>query len=119
MRKEKDGSRETSTGALNAILLGYLRPRVRQGLAASEARIAGAKLDEAFAEAGVTNFDRGLRAAIESRAAASWRAMLDDLLELERASRRNVEVDVNHWTRLALRWRVRARPAAAGARPSR
>jgi hypothetical protein len=118
MRKEKDGSRETGTEALNAILLGYLRPRVRQGLAAAQARQGGATLESALSEAGVTSFDRGLREAIGARPLPSWAAMLDDLLELERSSRRGVDVDVNHWTTLALRWRVRAKPAAspAGAR---
>lgn len=119
MRKEKDGGRETSVGALNPILLGYLRPRVRQGLAAAYARAQGSALDAAFAEAGVTSFDRGLRQAIETRPGAAWSAMLEDLLELERDSRRGVEVDVNHWTRLALRWRVRTQSPSSGARERR
>lgn len=118
IRREKDGSRDTDEGALAAILLGYLRPRVRQGLAAAEAMQRGASAEAAAAEAGVTSFDKSLRSAIAARPPSQWASMLDDLLELERYSKSARGVDANELAALALRWRVRkAAPGrAAGTR---
>ncbi|MBM3991339.1 MAG: hypothetical protein FJ298_10090 [Planctomycetes bacterium] len=113
MRREKDGARETDQSALVAILLGYLRPKVRSGLAASELVRAGVSSEDAAAQVGITAFDKTLRAAIASRVPEQWRAMLDDLLAIERRSRRGGEVDASDFVRLALRW---SRKAAARAR---
>lgn len=104
MRKQGDGTRETDDGALVAILLGFLRGKVRAGVAAGGAMERGASAAEATALAGVTAFDRALKDAIERRQPAEWRAMLDDLLEVERRSRRAPGVDAADFTRLALRW---------------
>lgn len=109
MRREKDGGRETDRNALVAILSGYLRPKVRSGLAAAEFLRTGMSAEEAAKEAGITAFDRTLRAAIEQRPPEQWRGMLDDLLEIERRSRTGGEVDGNDFVRLALRWSRRVR----------
>ncbi|MBL8801400.1 MAG: hypothetical protein JNN27_05365 [Planctomycetes bacterium] len=109
IRREKDGSRDTDEGALTAILLGYLRPRVRQGLAAAQHLERGAKPDEAASEAGVTGFDKVLRGAIAARPPAAWSAMLDDLLALERHSKSARGVDASEFAALALKWRVKRR----------
>ena len=113
MRKDKDGARETSSAALTAIVLGYLRPRVRQGLAAAQLVAAGADPQTAASEAGVAPFDQATRGAIAQRTLREWRRMLDDLLELERRSRRGVEIGAEDFTRLSLSW---SRKAAARAR---
>ena len=60
-----------------------------------------ASAQDAAAEAGVTAFDKTLRAAIAQRPPEQWRRMLDDLLELERRSRRGGDVDENDFVRLA------------------
>jgi DNA polymerase III delta subunit len=113
MRKQTDGTRETDDAALVAILLGTLRNKVRAGVAAAGAIERGASAAEATALAGVTGFDRVLRDAIEQRRTSEWRAMLDDLLEVERRARRAPGVDAADFTRLALRWsRKRAMRAA-------
>lgn len=117
IRREKDGSRDTDEGALAAILLGYLRPRVRQGLGAAQLLERGAKPDEAAAQVGVTNFDKALRGAIAARAPSAWSEMLGDLLELERRSKSARGVDANEVVALALRWRVkRSSPTPSRAR---
>ncbi len=113
MRREKDGGRETDQHALVAILLGYLRPKVRSGLAAAEFVRGGMTPEDAAGEVGITAFDKTLRAAIASRPTEQWRGMLDDLLEIERRSRQGGEVDGTDFVRLALRW---SRKAAARAR---
>jgi hypothetical protein len=107
IRREKDGSRDTDEGALAAILLGYLRPRVRQGLAASQLIAAGAKPEQAAVDAGVSNYDKSLRGAIVARAPAAWAPMLEDLIELERYSKSSRGVDASELAALAMRWRVR------------
>ncbi|MCC7011603.1 MAG: hypothetical protein IT454_03490 [Planctomycetes bacterium] len=113
MRKDKDGVRETKGEALVAITLGFLRPRVRAGLAAAQAIELGAQPEAAATEAGVAPFDKTLRSAIAQRSPREWRAMLDDLLAIERRSRQGAEIDANEFVRLALRW---SRKAAARAR---
>lgn len=112
MRREKDGGRETDQNALVAILLGYLRPKVRSGLAAAELVKGGMQPEDAAGEVGITAFDKTLRGAIGTRPPEQWRSMLDDLLEIERRSRRGGEVDAADFVRLALRWSRRA-PARA------
>jgi hypothetical protein len=107
IRREKDGSRDTDEGALAAILLGYLRPRVRQGLAAAQLIQAGAKAEQAAVDAGVSSYDKSLRAAIVSRAPSAWEPMLEDLIGLERSSKSSRGVDASELAALALRWRVR------------
>lgn len=116
IRREKDGSRDTDEGALAAILLGYLRPRVRQGLAAAQFQERGASADEAAAQAGVTNYDKSLRAALSTRAPSAWGPMLADLVELERRSKSARGVDANELAALALKWRVRKATPGRAAR---
>jgi len=67
IRRQKDGSRDTDEGALIAILLGYLRPRIRQGLAAAQLVETGAQPEAAASQAGVPPFDKVLRGAIAAR----------------------------------------------------
>jgi hypothetical protein len=119
VRKEKDGGRETSIEALNAILLGFLRPKLRQGLTAELARAAGASDADAQSAAGIGAFDRALRDSLGLRSAERWQAMLDDLLDVERRSRHGATLDASEWTRLALRWSRRPRAAASPARSAR
>jgi hypothetical protein len=107
MRKA-DGGRETSVEALSAVLLGYLRPRVRQGLADARARASGrSPASEAASVA---------RPASPERSVREWRAMLDDLIDVERRGRDRAELDASEFARLALRWsrrRERARSMRA------
>jgi len=119
VRKEKDGGRETSVEAINAILLGYLRPKLRQGLTAEIARAGGASDADALSAAGIGAFDRALRDMLGKRGAERWQAMLDDLLDVERRSRHGASIDASELTRLALRWSRRPRSAAPPARASR
>jgi hypothetical protein len=117
MRREKDGTRERSTEALFAILMGTVRGRVRDGLAVSQAMERGAGFKEAADALGVSSAPmvrNRLEELLAGRRAADWRRMLDDVLALERRSRSNVTVDASDLTSLALRWR-RVK-AAAGAR---
>ncbi len=114
IRRDKDGSRDTDEGALAAIVLGYLRPRIRQGLAAAQGILRGATPDAAAADAGVTGFDKTLRNAIAARPPQAWALMLDDVLDLERRAKSARGVDASELAALALRWRVRrASPARA------
>ena len=118
VRKDKDGGRETSLEAINAITLAYLRPRIRQGLQMELARAHGASAEDAQKAAGVGSFDRALREALGLRTVEQWRAMFDDLLSLERRSRHGATLDASEVARLALRWRrtPSGKPAARAAR---
>lgn len=116
VRKEKDGGRETGTEAINAILLGYVRPRLRQGLQAELAHSAGRAPAEAMTAAGIGQFDRALKDVFGKRTVAQWQTMLDDLLEVERRSRNGASIDASELTRLALRWSLRERSTARSGR---
>jgi DNA polymerase III delta subunit len=116
-RKERDGTRETNEAALQAMTLGGVRNKVRAGVAYAFAVERGRTQAEALEEAGIGGNERVLRAAVEWRGPRQWRAMLEDLLELERRSRRGAEVDASELARLALRWRrPSARPGVAARR---
>ena len=113
MRKDKDGTRERSPEALLAIVTGTLRNKVRQGLAAREALDAGLPPAEALQVAGFggpPTAREKFTAQVQARGTLAWQRMLRDLVELERRSRRNIPVDVSDLTRLAVRWRPKARP---------
>ena len=80
----------------------------------------GKKRENAERAGGVPAFQKArdeLAIRLRQRDAPTWRAMLDDLQEVERRTRRGTLVDANDLTVLALRWR-RAGNAAASPRSS-
>ncbi len=107
-KQKDDGSREMNDAALVAMTLGGLRSKVRVGLAYAAASERGLDAVQAAEEAGLSGNEHTVKAALSWRASQAWRRMLDDVLEIERRSRRNVDVDASDFTRLALRWSRRA-----------
>ena len=99
--QEKDGARETKPEALLAVLLGSLRAKLRPTLAA--ARAAGR--DTPFEFRGAPHARAEIDERRRLRTAEAWRAMLDDLAELERRARTARPPDANDLAVLALRWR--------------
>jgi DNA polymerase III delta subunit len=113
--KGKGGARETSAGAILAVLAGSLRRGVRQGLVASAAMASGQDPEAAATAAGVPAWPKARQAflaQLRARRAADWPRMQRDLLALERRSRSGAAVDANDLAALALRWRVSARAGA-------
>jgi DNA polymerase III delta subunit len=111
----RDGSREVDAGALLAVLSSSLRGKLRQTLCGALARARGLDLAQAARSAGVPASPRALgefEARLALRPAAAWRAMLDDLTDLERRSRTSGKVDASDFARLALRWRTASRAQA-------
>jgi DNA polymerase III delta subunit len=111
----RDGSREIDRNALLAMLFGSLRAKLRQTLCGARARERGLDLDRAAESAGVTSSPRAMeefRSRLVLRRAEHWRAMLDDLVDIERRSRIGGTVDESDLAALALRWRIAAPPRA-------
>lgn len=112
------GGRETSAGAILAVLFGSLRRGVRQGLVGSSAVAHGLDIKLAADEAGVPTWPKArqaFQARVASRTPREWRSMYTDLADLERRSRSGAEVDANDLCAFALRWRRRTQ-TGAGAR---
>ena len=103
-KAKDDGGRETNAGALVAMTLGGLRSKVRAGVAYAHAIERGLDGAAAQEEAGIGGNDQALKGALPWRSARDWRRMLDDVLEVERATRRGASVDAGDFARLALRW---------------
>jgi DNA polymerase III delta subunit len=99
--QEKDGARETKPEALVAVLLGSLRAKLRPTLAASRASEGG----PAFEFRGAPHARAEIDERHPLRKAAAWRAMLDDLADLERRARTSRPPDANDLAVLAVRWR--------------
>jgi DNA polymerase III delta subunit len=110
--EERDGSRERDVDAVLAVFLGSLRGKLRQTLAGSLAFARTADLEQAAHDAGVSGNPRARRefeSRVVARPAGAWRAMLDDVTDLERRTRTGGRVDENDLAVLAVRWRARAR----------
>jgi DNA polymerase III delta subunit len=104
----KDGEREIDRVALLAITLGALRSKVRPTLAAALVLEGGGTIDDAVRVAGVPSYPKArdeLALRLRAREPFAWRAMLDELMEVERKTRRGTQVDANDLVALALRWR--------------
>lgn len=107
---DREGKTEVNPVTLTVLLLGALRSKARQALVGSRALARGAPLAEAAELAGVpgrpqarTEFER----AVRERSPAAWLAIYRDVADLERKSRTSAVLDVNDFSRLALRWRYR------------
>lgn len=108
LRKERDGTRDLEPAALIAVLAAGLRRNLRQALAGRMALDAGADLNAAAAAAGVPGFPAARNAFAElvrKRDTAAARAMLRDLIALERKSRTS-GVDASDVALYALRHRA-------------
>ena len=113
--QDKGGEREIDRGAILAITLGSLRGKLRQSMAAARVLEAGGDVAEAAEAAGVHSFAKAreeFALRMRARPASAWRGMMDDLMELERRTRRGGTVDANDLVALALRWRVSERAPA-------
>jgi DNA polymerase III delta subunit len=109
---DKGGEREVDRTALLAITLGALRSKLRQSLSAALAMERGESLEDAVKASGAPAFQKSrdeLAVRLRARKPAAWREMMDDLLEVERRTRRGALVDASDMTALALRWRLAAR----------
>ena len=109
--RDKSGRRLVDAGALSNMLIGSLTRGVRRSLALSTALERGATEEEAARSLGLAG--RVVGPAIvgaRRRAAASWRAMLEDVAELDRRAKSAAGVDANDLCALALRWRPEVRP---------
>jgi hypothetical protein len=73
----------------------------------------GASAEEAAAAAGIGAYDRVLRGGLGQRTPREWRAMLDDVIALERRARCGIDLDAADFAALALKW---SRRSAARAR---
>jgi DNA polymerase III delta subunit len=117
---DRDGKRERDPAALANILLGSLRPKLRQLLAGSRALAAGLPPDAAAAAAGVPGNPRAkasFQQLVGRRSPARWEAMVGQLAELDRKTRTGADVDASDFARLALSWKLPAeQPRARGAR---
>lgn len=113
--QDKDGSREADPAAIQAILLGTLRNKLRQSLAAARALEEGLDFGAAAERAGFQGTP-AMRTEFESRVrmrdAAGWKRLVDDLAAFERRTRSGATIDVNDFALLALRWKRAARPGA-------
>jgi DNA polymerase III delta subunit len=117
--EERDGRRLVEAPALAQILLGALQGLVRRGLAVSEAIAAGAAPEDAAREAGAAGPPAAVQrdlARAQSRGAAQWRRMLEDLADVERRSKSTAGVEADDFALLALRWRDPATRAPRGGR---
>jgi DNA polymerase III delta subunit len=113
--EDRDGSREIDPNALLAVLLGSLRSKLRQTLSGALALERGLDLAHAARSAGVAPNPRGLgefEARLALRPARAWRAMLDDVTNLERRVRTSGRVDASDLAVLCLRWKTAARGGA-------
>jgi hypothetical protein len=105
-----EGAREVRPETILPVLLASLRRQVRQGWAGAAALQRGASPEEAAGEAGVTPNPLARRAfggVLAARGEHEQRAMLADVLRLERAQRSGGVLDVNELALFALRWRAR------------
>jgi DNA polymerase III delta subunit len=100
--RERDGSREVKPEALLAVLLGSLRSKLRQTLAAARAAEQGLPPDPT----GNQRRREDIAQRLSLRRAESWREMLDEVAELERRTRTGRTVDASDLALLALRWRL-------------
>ncbi len=115
MQKE-GGGRETSEGALTAVLLAGLRRGVRQALALSERLERGAEFDDACTELGVSSFPAAraqLRRQLQAFTSAQWRRRLEDLARLECDAKSSGGIDANRIANLALAWSAAQAPRGA------
>lgn len=104
----RDGEREIDPSAVLAVLFGSLRNKLRQTLAGALALERGGDVEAAIASAGIATHPKAraeFEARLHARSPAQWRAMTDDLVELERRSRTGGTVDANDLAWLALRWK--------------
>jgi DNA polymerase III delta subunit len=105
--KGRGSGRETSGGAILAVLFGSLRVNLRQALVGSAALAAGADEQGAADAAAVPTWPKArqvFQARLRARSAGQWLAMQRDAQELERRSRGVAVVDANDLAAFALRW---------------
>jgi DNA polymerase III delta subunit len=110
--KGRGAGRETSSGAILAVLFGSLRGNLRQALVGSAALAAGADPKSAADAAGVGTWPKArasFSARVGARTSAQWLAMQREAQSLERRSRGSAEVDANDLALFALRWGRAAR----------
>lgn len=105
--KGRGGGRETSGGAILAVLFGSLRGNLRQALVGSAALAGGADAGAAADAAGVPTWPKaraGFAARVRRQSPARWLSMARDAQALERRSRGAVVIDANDLAAFALRW---------------
>lgn len=104
----KDGKRVVDPAALSAMLVGSLSKTARQGLAIAEAAAAGEPADRALELGGAKGMAAETwRARMRAHSRpATWRRMLDDVCDVERAARAG-GAGLDHFVALCLRWSAR------------
>lgn len=105
--KGRGAGRETSGGAILAVLFGSLRGNLRQALVGSAALAAGADAKAAADAAAVPTWPKArqsFQARVRARSPGQWLAMQRDALALERRSRSSATVDANDLAAFAVRW---------------
>lgn len=110
--QDKSGERELDRGALLAITLGALRSKVRAAVAAGIVLEKGGDMEKAThaaIERGSPRAYEELALRMRAREPRAWRGVQDDLIEVERRTRRGGTVDASDLCELALRWRIRTR----------
>ena len=116
---DRDGKTEVAPEALNAMLLGALRSKARQGLVGARALAGGAHLEEAAERAGVPGRklarDEFAR-AVQQRDATGWHRAWEKIAALERRNRRTATLDATDYHRLALSLRSAGHPDARAGR---
>lgn len=116
---DKGGEREMDRAALLVITLGALRGKLRGALAGARSLERGGSLEAAAAAAGVPSYQKArdeFAERVRSRSSAEWQAVLADLAELERRTRRGGTTDANDLAAFALRWRKQATKKGAAPR---
>ena len=103
--QDKTGRRLVDAGGLSNVLIGSLQRGVRQGLVLSSELARGTSEEEATRMVGASG--RAAGTALERarrRPARAWRAMLEDVADLDRRAKSSAGVDANDFSTLALRW---------------
>lgn len=105
--QEKGGRRLLDATALSTMLVNALIRGVRAAHALARELEGGASEAQAAKAAGIQGAPRTVQTTVaraRTLRASFWRAMLEDLVELDRRSKSGSSLDANEFATLALRW---------------
>ena len=108
--QEKSGKRLLDPAGLSNLLIGALQRGARSAL---ELASRSSAHEQGEGEGEGNTHEKAARARAKLRRTEEWRALFEDTAVLERAAKSGAGVDVNDFTRLALRWSRAGAPRAA------
>jgi len=116
--QDKSGRRLLDVAGLATMLMNALSRGIRRSLLLATLLARGASESEAARAVGVAGRAQGPALALaRTRPPQVWRAMLEEVADVERRAKSNAGADANDFALFALRWSVR--PRAGAARTSR